>query len=206
MLTLSAEKNTGRIEFFSDGVFAIAMTLLVLAIRVPTVSNLGEEGLGFALLGLWPHYLAFVTAFTTILAMWVNHHRIFTFVQKTDHYLLYWNGLLLLLITFLPFPTALLAEHLPHTEGKVAGAVFAGTLVAIALTFKGLWRYAARNNRLLVKDIDARDIEQITRQHRYGPILYLMAFAIAFLSAGMSAGLCLCLGVFIGFKGWPTRD
>jgi uncharacterized membrane protein len=200
-------KETGRIEAFSDGVFAIAITLLVLAIKVPKSADLGVGGSLFSvLLGLWPHYLAFVTSFATIFAMWVTHHRIFTFVQRSDHFFLYWNGLLLLLITFLPFPTTLLAEYLLHPEGKVAGAAFAGTLVAIALTFKGLWRYAAKNGRLLARSIDLKDIEQITKQHRYGPILYFTAFAVSFVSTGMSAGLCLCLAVFFGYKGWPTKD
>jgi uncharacterized membrane protein len=199
-------KETGRIEAFSDGVFAIAITLLVLAIKVPKVSDLGAGGLVSALLALWPHYLAFVTSFATILAMWVNHHRIFTFVQRSDHYFLYWNGLLLLFITFLPFPTTLLAEFLLHSEAKVAGAVFAGTLVAIALTFKGLWRYAAKNGRLLARNIAPTDVEQITTQHRYGPIMYFTAFVLSFVSTGMSVALCLCLSVFFGFKGWPTRD
>lgn len=200
-------KETGRIEAFSDGVFAIAITLLVLAIKAPKAADLGANGnLLTALLALWPHYLAFVTSFATILAMWVNHHRIFTFVQRSDHLFLYWNGLLLLLITFLPFPTTLLAEYLLHSEAKVAGAVFVGTLVAIAMTFKGLWRYAAKNGRLLARTIDREDIEQITRQHRYGPIMYFAAFAVSFVSTGMSVGLCLFLAIFFGFKGWPTRD
>ncbi|MBN1497313.1 MAG: DUF1211 domain-containing protein [Spirochaetes bacterium] len=202
------EKNeTGRIEAFSDGVFAIAITLLVLAIRVPKAEDLGAGGnLLFALLAQWPHYLAFITSFATILAMWVNHHRIFMFVQRSDHFFLYWNGLLLLLITFLPFPTTLMAEYLLHVEAKVAGAVFAGTLTAIALTFKGLWRYAAKNGRLLGRSIDPKEVEQITRQHRYGPIMYLIAFALSFVSTILSVTLCLCLAVFFGYKGWPARD
>lgn len=202
------EKNeTGRIEAFSDGVFAIAITLLVLAIKAPNASDLGVHGsLLSALIALWPHYLAFVTSFATILAMWVNHHRIFTFIQRSDHFFLYWNGLLLLLITFLPFPTTLLAEYLLHSEGRVAGAVYAGTLVVISFTFKGLWRYATKNDRLLARSINLKDVEQITRQHQYGPVMHLTAFAVSFVSAGICMGLCLCLAVFFGFKGWPTRD
>jgi uncharacterized membrane protein len=198
-------RDTARIEAFSDGVFAIAITLLVLTIKVPRPSDLGARGLGPALLALWPHYLAFVTSFATILAMWVNHHRIFTFVRASDHFLLYWNGLLLLLITFLPFPTALLAEYLAHTEEKVAGAAFAGTLVAIALVFQGMWRYVAKNGRLLAEEIDPVDVEQITRQHRYAPIGYLAALAVSLGSAGIGAGFCLCLAVYFGFRGWPNR-
>lgn len=140
MSEIRERKETGRIEIFSDGVFAIAITLLVLGIDVPKASVLGSDGsLSSALVQLWPHYLAFVTSFATILAMWVNHHRIFTFVLKSDHFFLYWNGLLLMIVTFMPFPTTVLAEYFLHPEAKVAGALFAGTLFAIALVFKGLW-------------------------------------------------------------------
>ena len=200
------ERNeTVRIEAFSDGVFAIAITLLVLGINVPRIRELGAGGsLGSTLLKQWPHYLAFVTSFITIFAKWVNHHRIFSFIQRTDHPFLYWNGLLLLLITFMPFPTALLAEYLLHPEAKAAGAVFAGTFAAIALAFKGLWHHASKNGRLLAPNVDDREIRQITMQYRYGPLLYLAAFALSFVSAGLSVGLCLCLAVFFAVKGWPT--
>jgi uncharacterized membrane protein len=197
--------KTVRIEAFSDGVFAIAITLLVLGITVPRAHDLDAGGsLGLTLARMWPHYLAFVTSFITILANWVNHHRIFSFIQRTDHPFLYWNGLLLLFITFMPFPTALLAEYLLHSEAGVAGAVFAATYVGIAFAFKGMWHHAAKGGRLLAKNVDAKEIRQITLQYRYGPLLYLAAFVLSFASVGLSVGLCLCLAVFFGFKGWPT--
>ncbi|MDO8282585.1 MAG: TMEM175 family protein [Thermodesulfovibrionia bacterium] len=200
------ERNeTVRIEQFSDGVFAIAITLLVLGINVPKANELGADGsLGLTLIKMWPHYLAFVTSFITILAKWVNHHRIFSFIQKTDHTFLYWNGLLLLFITFMPFPTTLLAEYLLHPQAKIAGAVFAGTYVAIAFAFRGLWNHASKNGRLLAQNVDDREILQITRQYQYGPLLYLAAFALSFVSVGLSVCMCLCLAVFFAFKGWPT--
>jgi uncharacterized membrane protein len=200
------ERNeTVRIEAFSDGIFAIAITLLVLGINVPKVRELGAgASLGSTLIKQWPHYLAFVTSFITIFAKWVNHHRIFSFIQRTDHPFLYWNGLLLLFITFMPFPTSLLAEYLLHPEAKAAGAVFAGTYAAIAFAFKGLWHHASKNGRLLAQNVDDREIRQITMQYRYGPLLYLMAFVLSFVSVGLSVGLCLCLAVFFAVKGWPT--
>jgi hypothetical protein len=134
----------------------------------------------------------------------VNHHRIFSFIQRTDHPFLYWNGLLLLFVTFLPFPTALLAEYLLHSQGKVAGAVYAGTYVGIAFAFKGMWHHASRDGRLLARNVDCTEIRQITLQYRYGPPLYLVAFALSFVSVGMSVVLCLCLAVFFASKGWPT--
>jgi uncharacterized membrane protein len=147
-----------------------------------------------------------VTSFATILAMWVNHHRIFTFIRASDHFLLYWNGLLLLLVTFLPFPTALLAEYLMHAEEKIAGASFAGNLLAIALVFEGMWRYVARNGGLLAEGISPAEVVQITRQHRYAPVGYLAALAVSFASARLSAGLCLCMALYFGFRGWPVRE
>jgi uncharacterized membrane protein len=200
------ERNeTVRVEAFSDGVFAIAITLLVLGINVPKARELGPGGsLGATLMKQWPHYLAFVTSFITIFAKWVNHHRLFSFIKGTDHAFLYWNGLLLLFITFLPFPTALLAEYFQHPDANAAGAVFAGTYAAIAFAYKGLWHYASKNNRLLAENVDEREIRQITMQYRYAPLLYLAAFALSFISVGLSVGLCLCLSVVFAVKGWPT--
>lgn len=204
MSEMRERKETGRIEAFSDGVFAIAITLLVLGIKAPDAAEVGPAGLGSALLHLWPHYLAFATSFLTILSMWVNHHRIFTFVSRSDHFFLYWNGLLLLLVTFVPFPTTVLAIYFVQPQARIAGVLFAGTLVAIALAFKGLWRYASKNARLLARNVDQADVEQITRQHRYGPLMYTVALAASFVSVGLTVGLCLCLAVYFGFKGWPS--
>src|SRR6188508_1713412 len=126
-------KQTGRVEAFSDGVFAIAITLLILEIRVPPHDETAETGLLEPLVHLWPSYFAFFMSFAVILVMWVNHHRIFTFVQRIDDAFLYWNGLLLLLVTAVPFPTALLAEHLMGPDARVAAAVYSGMGLAIAL-------------------------------------------------------------------------
>lgn len=205
MTEKSERSETIRIEAFSDGVFAIAITLLILAIKVPKASEIGEGGLCAALLALWPNYLAFVTSFATILAKWVNHHRMFVFIQRSDHTFLYWNGLVLLLVTFLPFPTALMAEYLQHPEGNVAGAVFSGTFVASSFAFKGLWHYASKDGRLLTQSIHHDDIEQINKRLRFGPYLYLGPFAVSFVSPKLSVGLCLCLAVVLGAKGWPSR-
>lgn len=200
-----ARSDTARLEAFSDGVFSIAITLLILAIKVPKVAELGEGGLGSALLALWPQYLAFFTSFAAILAKWVNHHRIFQYIQRSDHTLHYWNGLILLLITFLPFPTALMAEYLQRPEGNIASAVFAGTFIAIAFSFKGLWRYASTRGRLVTPNIAEEDIEQINSRLRYAPFLYMIPFSVAFFSPKLSVGLCLCLALVLGFKGWPAK-
>ncbi len=202
MSEISEVKETGRIEAFSDGVFAIAITLLVLGIEPPRASDFGPGGgLALALMRLWPHYLAFVTSFAAILVMWVNHHRIFGLIQKTDHPFMYWNGLLLMLVTFMPFPTVLLAEFLVHPEAKVAGEVYAGTLVAINLAFTGLWRNASKDGRLLLGSADKRDIGLITKKLRLGTVMCFAAFGFSFVSVWLSIGLFICIAVFFGLKG-----
>jgi len=104
------EKETARIEAFSDGVFAIAITLLILEIKVPQEAG-SEEALTKALARQWPSYVAFLSSFATIGIMWINHHRLFTHIRRIDHGLLVLNSLLLLAVVVVPFPTALLAAH-----------------------------------------------------------------------------------------------
>src|SRR5512135_2113335 len=139
---MEEEKETARIEAFSDGVFAIAITLLVLEIKVPGHEAVAARGLAYALGALWPSYLAFFISFVTILVLWVHHHWIFALIRRTDHPFLYWNGLLLLFVTFVPFPTGLLAEYFLHPEAKVAANLYTGNFLAISLAFHGLWRHA----------------------------------------------------------------
>src|SRR5713101_3913707 len=105
------EKETGRIEAFSDGVFAIAVTLLVLDLKVPHRDSV-NSGLMNILVKQWPSFLAYLISFATILIMWVNHHNLFNKVKRTDTPFMFLNGFLLFLITFVPFPTGLLAEYI----------------------------------------------------------------------------------------------
>jgi hypothetical protein len=98
-----------------------------------------------------------------------------------------------------------LAEYFLRPDARIAGTVFAGTLVAIALAFKGLWRYSSKNGKLLAQSVASKDVVQITRQHQYGPLMYSVAFAISFLTVGSSVGVCLCLAEYFGLKGWPTQ-
>jgi uncharacterized membrane protein len=199
--------ETERIEAFSDGVFGIAMTLLVIEIKVPGHDLVEAHGLANALVGLWPNYLAFFTSFVTILVIWVHHHWMFALVQKSDHAFLYWNGLLLLGVTFVPFPTALLAEYLLHPEAKVAAHLYTGTFLAISLAYAGLWRHAS--HRLQTKKMSSTErgeSAEITTQYRFGPPLYLGAFAASFVSEIVSISLCLLVALFFAFRGQSVAD
>jgi len=181
-----AFNETARIEAFSDGVFAIAITLLILAIQVPKT----ESGpLREALLGLWPSYLAFLASFMTIGVMWLNHHRLFTLINKKDDGLIAFNLLLLLGITWLPFPTAVLADHFhsSHADQQTAAVVYAGSFFALSIVFNVMWRYALRCR--LVDD--AVHAEPITKQYRLGPIMYGLLVVIGLFGAKW----CLALSI-----------
>lgn len=195
------EKETGRLEAFSDGVFAIAITLLILEVRVP--KEVGPGGLLPALLLEWPSYLAFLTSFTTIGIMWVNHHRMFGLIRRVDPTLLLLNGLLLLGITFVPFPTALVAEYILHPDEPVAALVYSGTMFVIAIFFNLLWHYVARRPHLLHPATRQEAVAAITRAYRFGPPLYLVAAGLAWVSASASLLLNLALAVFFAY---PRRE
>src|SRR5260370_18557224 len=120
------EGGTARLEAFSDGVFAIAITLLVLDLKVPSdLSPITPLTLA-ALVSKWPNYLTLVISFATILIMWVYHHNLFKAAKKSEPLLLFSNGLLLLLVTMVPFPTALVGAYLTTPAASVACSTYAG--------------------------------------------------------------------------------
>jgi uncharacterized membrane protein len=174
-----APNETARIEAFSDGVFAIAITLLILEIRVPPQTP--DGALREALRDLWPSYTAFLASFMTIGVMWLNHHRLFSLINKKDDGMIVFNLLLLLGITWLPFPTALLAEHLlgPRVDQQAAALIYAGSFFAIAIVFNVMWGYAIRS-KIVSEEVNAAGI---TRQYALGPIMYAVLVGIAFFSA-----------------------
>jgi uncharacterized membrane protein len=188
------EKETGRVEAFSDGVLAIAITLLILEVRVPHVEEGGS--LAQALLNLWPSYLAYGVSFTIIGIMWLNHHHMFKYIQRVDNAFLLLNTLLLMMITFVNFPTVLLADYLQHSQAQVAGLMYGGTFVVTAIVYNLVWHYAAKGKRLMRKDVDAALIDNITKQYRYGPLLYLLATLLVFVSIYLSLAVHFGLAVF----------
>jgi uncharacterized membrane protein len=127
-------------------------------------------------------YLAYVTSFATILIMWVNHHQLLKCVQRVDHLLLMLNGLLLLFVTVLPFPTSLVAVYLRHPGGRTAGVVYAGVMIAIAIAFNGLWQYILRQPGIRDPHLSRAYLSRITRQYNLGGSAYLIALLLAFFS------------------------
>lgn len=208
----SEEKETGRLEAFSDGVFAIAITLLILQIPLPHEAKNGPSLLT-QLGSQWALYLAYIVSFMTILIMWVNHHTIFRLIHRSDQLFLVLNGLLLMVITFVNYPLAILAESLqgPYsnkldTDQHTAALFYSGTFIIIAIIYNVLWRYASHNRRLLSRSADPLIVETITRQYRFGPLFYAASFLLAFVSVWASLGLNLLLAVYFAFTGRSKKS
>lgn len=195
--TLLEEKQTLRMEAFSDGVFAIAITLLVLGIRVPLAHDLEPgQSLIQVLLSQWPSFVSYLISFFTILIMWIQHHRLFMIIKRNDLGLAYLNGFLLLLVAFVPFPTAVLGEHIQSAGAKTATLLYTGTFVLIAVAFNLFWHYAAWKRRLLGKSVPQKVIDDVTRQYWLGPPVYLISFLFGFVSVPWSLGTCVFLDLF----------
>jgi uncharacterized membrane protein len=176
--------ETARLEAFSDGVFAIAITLLILEIKVPSsdTGNLAAE-----LLRQWPSYLSFFVSFAFIGVMWINHHRLFTHIKKSDDMLLIINLALMFGVIVIPFTTSVLAAHLGHPGARTAVIVYDSAYLGIAVFFNLLWRYAASHNgRLLAPDADREMADKLTQQYNYGPLAYAIAIALAWVSINAS--------------------
>src|SRR2546427_1269714 len=204
------EKNTNRLEAFSDGVFAVAITLLVLNIKVSGLDSRGnlldDQHLWNILPDQWPSLVAYVTSFATIGIMWLNHHRLFTHIKRTDTGLLLLNLLLLLFIVLVPVPTALLAEYVVRPNEHAAAIIYSGTFFVMACCFNLLWRYASYHNRLLGKDADTRAGAAISRQYLFGPLLYLFTFALAWINTPACIIANFALALFFAVPGRPQRS
>jgi uncharacterized membrane protein len=186
--------ETGRVEAFSDGVFAIAITLLILEIKVPKPS---DGPLALQLLRQWPSYFAFLISFSFIGVMWMNHHRLFTQIKRCDDTLMVLNLFLLLGVTVVPFPTAVLATHLGYHDQRTAALLYNGVYLFIAIVFNLLWRYAiSRNHHLLGKEVDAASVVKISKQYALGPLCYLLCAVIAWISVPASLAGNIVLAIF----------
>jgi uncharacterized membrane protein len=189
-------RDTNRIEAFSDGVFAIAITLLVLELHVPPVESLHGSLLA-TLAGHWPSYVAFLVSFAILGIMWANHHDIFSLIARADRSFAMLNLALLLLVVVQPFITALVAEYLRDpAERSIVVALYAGTLFVTALAYNALWRYAARRRRLIGAEVSQAAVDLVTSRYRFGPIIYLAAVALAFVSATASLVTMGALALF----------
>ena len=182
-----------RLETFADGVFAIAATLLIIDVGVP--SNL-DEPLSTALLHLWPQYFAYVVSFATIGIMWVNHHRVMRQLERVDEPFVFLNIGLLLCIAFVPFPTRLLAEFVQTDDGNAAAVLYGITMTITSVFFGAVWLYAAYGGRLLHPEADPKMVSGITRSYAPGVPIYATAMLVGYFSAEASALLYGLIALF----------
>jgi uncharacterized membrane protein len=192
-------RDASRLEAFSDGVIAIAITLLVLEFHVPSTEEIkSNSALWHALGDLWPSYVGYLISFFTIGIMWANHHRIFTFVAATDHNLIVLNLLLLLCIGIIPFTTDLLAEYLGNPGERTAAIVYTGWFFVTAITYNVLWYYARNHKNLIESEADQQAMNTITSRFRLGPPSYFASFVLTFVSVEAALALQVILaGLYI---------
>jgi uncharacterized membrane protein len=187
--------TTTRAEAFSDGVLAIAITLLVLEIRVPDVPKGGS--LGHELVQLWPKYLVFAVSFVTIGIMWVNHHALFQGIATVDRRLLFINLLLLMSISFVPFPTAVLGDYLRNSDsGHAAAALYGANMLLVGIGFLGVWRYLLVHPELREPHLDDAAVRQALSRTIIGPAAYTTAIVVSLLSAPAAVALYAALAVY----------
>ena len=192
----SGERETNRLEAFSDGVFAFAITLLVLGLHDP-VSN-GSSSLFQGLLSEWPTFFAFMTSFIAELIMWMNHHNMFNYIRRIDREFMLLNGMLLFFITLTPFTTSLVADHILDSNAVTAAVAYSGGFLLLALVWNGVWRYASSEHRLLGKHVSPGQVKGITRQYYVAPVFYSVALIAAFFSPLASLATIFLVAAFYG--------
>jgi len=177
---MTESKSLGRVEMFSDGVFAIAITLLILEIKVPPIDSIHSiNDLVNALVHLWPSFFAFFYSFGGILIQWVVHHNTFEHLNKTSRPFLYTNGFLMLTIVFFPFPTALLAEYI-NTEYAMPAIVFYSIASVInSLAWRLFIRSIIKPKRLLNDAFPSEEYNKLKTGNRFALVIYTSAALLA---------------------------
>jgi uncharacterized membrane protein len=195
--------GVGRVEAFSDGVLAIVITLLILDVKVPEAA---AGHLGRALARQWPQYAAFLISFAVVGIIWLNHHATLQLLARTDHSVQVLNLLLLLPITVLPWPTAVLADYVHEgTAGdqRVAVLLYGLTNVAMATAFNLLWRYILRHPELHKPEVDQRLLAVRNRRYNVGLAAYPVATLVGLLNVTVFIALMGALALMYLL---PTPD
>ena len=195
--------SKSRVEAFSDGIFAIIITLLVLEIKVPHIDDYTSNSeLLKALLGLLPKFFGWIISFFTIAVIWVNHHRIFKQIKQLDSGIFWWNALLLLWCTFIPFPTAVLGDY---PENKVSIILYGAVMALMGASFSLMRFYAIRKSELLDESVDLAMFRKGTYYSViFGPVMYLTGVALGLLHPYLAFMIFLGIPVYFVFS--ETRN
>ena len=198
--------STGRLEAFSDGVIAVAITLLVLDVHVPAPSSSGS--LAHHLLEQWPSYAAYLISFVTIGIIWINHHSQIARLARADHSLLILNLLLLMTISVIPFATSLMATYLKQGHGEnLAAAIYGAALLAMALAFSALNRYILiQHPELMSESLPESERRMIFARALIGVVPYMLAVGLAFVSPYITLAASGVLALFYSLPFASARE
>jgi len=192
--------STGRAEAFSDGVFAVAITVLVFGLLPIGRGDLDAP----ILLKAWPEYFAYVVSFLTIGIMWMNHHTILAHVARVDRPLLVLNLLLLMGVVAIPFPTALVADHLLHPGGTAAAVTYGLVMIAISICFSGLWVYVVTHAPALGAALPPEALRASIPGWTGGLLAYVAATLVALWSPFVAVIIYGALAVYYLFEHLPS--
>ncbi|MDX6607030.1 MAG: potassium channel family protein [Solirubrobacterales bacterium] len=191
-----------RLEAFSDGVFAVAITLLVLELNVPAGDHLWHQ-----LKEEWPSFAAFFVSFWVIGIIWVNHHGVLDHLKRANRAVLYLNLLVLMTVVFIPFSTALIAEHLKSgADESVAAAVYSGAFLAMGVAFGSLWTYITRHRDLLGVELSDDEVRRRSVAFTIGNPFYAVAVIMAFISPAVVLVIIGALAVYYMVIGMRSPD
>ncbi len=194
--------SPARVEAFSDAVFAIIITLLVLDLHVPRKEDLDGHSLAEVLLQQWPLYLSYVLSFLQVGVVWANHHTMFHYIQRSDHVLLFNNLVLLLCTALLPFTTAIFAEYglAVRSDIQVAAFIYSAALGAAGVFFNLVWRHALRA-RLVYPHADPHRLHALSLHWMFIPVFYAVAFALTLISPYLSVAMYALLLFYYALPG-----
>jgi len=189
-----SDLSTSRLEAFSDGVFAIAITLLIIEIKVPSHEDLKNQTLAQYIWNQWPKYFAYILSFVMIGIYWANHHYLFKLFKRTNHLFNLLNVFFLMTIAFLPYPTGVLGDYILTTEhAKFAVTFYAFAIWLPAFAWLLIWLYARHRRRIVDHTLSQRFINSLTWQYYLSNVFYITAFLISLFSAALSITICVGL-------------
>jgi len=179
--------GTARVESLSDGVFAVAMTLLILDVKLPSMPrNLSSAEYSAVVFALWPKLVIFLCSFVVLSQAWIIHRYLFHLMKTCDQVLLFWNFLVLIFVCCLPFATSLAGQY-PHFS--LSAAIYAGNLLAMHLAFRGLWHHASRWDHLVSGDVDPVIPKSIRQRFNVYLPLVTGALVLSYFSSFLSIGV-----------------
>ncbi len=193
----SESAGMSRLEAFSDGVFAVAITLLALQFTLPLPDEVKKDGLASTVFNsdAAAKYISYILSFVIIGIIWVNHHITFRYIRRMNRKLLSLNILFLMCVAFIPYPTALLGEYITKPDGYFAAEFYSGTMFITSALFYLIWMYGVWNGRLVGADVDMALVRAHAGRGLLAPGLYLLSFIIAFFNVYVSLAIYALIAI-----------